>query len=111
MPEIDEKTLLRRRWTDEGPYAVYFYTPWCGTCKIGERMLDVVLAMEPGRKIYKANVNFMPTIVPEWKIESVPALVFVAEEGRRAAVAALRAAVGTMRSVEHVLKRIRERLD
>jgi len=104
MPEIDEKTLLRRRWSDEGPYAVYFYTPWCGTCKIGERMLDVVLAMEPGRKIYKANVNFMPTIVPEWKIESVPALVFVAEKR-------VVEKLYTMRSVEHVLKRIRERLD
>jgi len=103
MPDIDEQALIRRRWSGEAPFAVYFYTPWCGTCRYGEKMLTVVRAMTPDGSFVKANVNFMPAVVQDWKIESVPCLAFV--ENKRVAEK-----IYTMRSVEYLLERVRERL-
>lgn len=103
MQELSEQELVRLRWSESGPFAVYFYTPWCGTCKYGEKMLHVVRAMAPGATIYRCNVNFMPSVVREWKIESVPCLAFV-EEKR------VTEKLYTMRSVEFLLQKVRERL-
>lgn len=58
---------------------VYLYTPLCGTCKIGEKMLDVALAALGDMEAVKCNVNAMGDTVFDWEITSVPALlVFVA---------------------------------
>ncbi|WP_309118445.1 thioredoxin family protein [Paenibacillus sp.] len=103
MTDVAEQELIRRRWSGEAPFAVYFYTPWCGTCRYGEKMLTVVRAMAPDAAMFKANVNFMPTVVQDWKIESVPCLAFV-EEKR------VTEKVYTMRSVEYLLERVRARL-
>lgn len=103
FPEVDEKTLLQQRWSGETPFAVYFYTPWCGTCRYGEKMLTVVQALEPSARIYRSNVNFLPNVVQEWKVESVPCLAFVRDKR-------VTEKLYTMRSVEHLLERVRERL-
>jgi thioredoxin-like negative regulator of GroEL len=103
IPDVAEPELIRRRWSDEAPFAVYFYTPLCGTCRYGERMLNVVRAMLPEARIVRANVNFMPAVVQDWKIESVPCLAFVQDKR-------IAEKVYTMRSVEHLLERVRERL-
>lgn len=101
LQELNEQALIRMRWREPAPFAVYFYTPWCGTCKYGEKMLNVVKAMAPGALIYRANVNFLPSVVQEWKIESVPCLAFV--EGGR-----VTEKLYTMRSVEFLLQKARE---
>jgi thiol-disulfide isomerase/thioredoxin len=103
FPELSEQELIRLRWNDAAPFAIYFYTPWCGTCRYTEKMLTVVQAMLPNAKIYKCNVNFMPSIVMEWKIESVPCLAFI-EEKRVAEK------LYTMRSVEFLLEKVRSRI-
>ncbi|MCI3922404.1 thioredoxin family protein [Paenibacillus sp. TRM 82003] len=103
IQELSEESLIRLRWGEAGPFAVYFFTPWCGTCKYGEKMLNVVKAMAPNAVMYRANVNFMPSVVQEWKIESVPCLAFV--EDKR-----VTEKLYTMRSVEFLLQRVRERL-
>lgn len=54
---------------------VYLYTPLCGTCKMTDRMLSVVLAIMPNLPIVKSNVNFCPQLVQSWQIESVPCIV------------------------------------
>ncbi|MDF2962738.1 MAG: thioredoxin protein [Paenibacillus sp.] len=53
---------------------VYFYTPLCGTCKMTERMLQVILTLDPLLPIVKCNINFCPNIAQEWQIESVPCI-------------------------------------
>ncbi len=103
IPDVDERELIRRRFRSETPFAVYFYTPLCGTCKLGEKMLLVVRAMSPEAAVVKANVNFMPAVVQDWKIESVPCLTFVDEKR-------IVEKLYTMRSVEFLLQRVRERL-
>lgn len=62
--------------------ALYLYTPLCGTCKLGETMLDIVLqsggSMMP---VSKLNINFAPRLRNDWQITSVPCLVLL-EHGK-----------------------------
>lgn len=103
IPELTEQELLQKQWSSELPFAVYFYTPFCGTCKVGEKMIRIVQALEPAALIYRSNVNFLPSIVQEWKIESVPCLAIV--ENKR-----VKDKMYTMRSVEYLLAQVREKL-
>ncbi|MFB0846290.1 thioredoxin family protein [Paenibacillus oleatilyticus] len=57
------------------PRYVFFYTPLCGTCKVGERMLEVVTALNPRTPMGRCNINFSPVLARNWQIESVPCLV------------------------------------
>jgi len=99
-PEISESELRRLIHTEhtELPVklAVYFYTPMCGTCAVGSRMLDVIYAMEPRYPIVKANLNAMPALAQDWQIESVPCLILWNQ-------GTMIAKEYAMRSVEHLL--------
>ncbi|TBL80259.1 thioredoxin family protein [Paenibacillus thalictri] len=72
--ECTERELLQALESGESR-TVFFYTPFCGTCKLTERMLDIILQMEPPREIWKCNVNFSPQLCREWQIASVPCLL------------------------------------
>lgn len=56
---------------------LFFYTPLCGTCKLGERMLEIVeeTLRNPQLTVYSCRVAEWETLVQEWKVESVPALL------------------------------------
>ncbi|WP_246062849.1 thioredoxin family protein [Paenibacillus ehimensis] len=76
----ERESLQHPEKTDEEkaspePRYVFFYTPLCGTCKVGERMLEVVAALNPRTVIGRCNINFSPQLARNWKIESVPCLV------------------------------------
>lgn len=103
MQEKSERQLLEMLWRDGAPFAVYIYTPWCGTCKWGEKMLSVALTIEPDAAVYKSDINYLPTLIKEWKIESVPCLAFV--EGKR-----VKEKLYRMTSTDFLLAQIRERL-
>ncbi|OXM87872.1 thioredoxin family protein [Paenibacillus rigui] len=75
MEEWTEQQLSRWMNEEEGLKFVYLYTPLCGTCKVTERMLQVVIAMQPELPIVKCNVNFCPTLARSWQVESVPCIV------------------------------------
>lgn len=66
---------------------VYVYTPLCGTCKAGERMMEVVAELagtSPGApEFVKLNVNYAYELAKEWRIESVPCMIRI-KEGRLA---------------------------
>lgn len=68
---------LRERCDNGGAFAVFLYTPLCGTCKLAERMLDILLVMRPDFIVDKANVNMMPLLVNRWQVESVPCLLHI----------------------------------
>ncbi|MFB5190830.1 thioredoxin family protein [Alicyclobacillus fastidiosus] len=61
--------------------AIFFYTPLCGTCKLARRMLEIVDAAIPGLTIYTCDANFAYPLLESWKIQSVPALVYI-DQGR-----------------------------
>jgi thiol-disulfide isomerase/thioredoxin len=79
IPEIAAPELKERIKQGGAPFAVYFFTPWCGTCKWGERMLDIVLTIETQVPLFKCNLNYAPDLAQEWKIQSVPCLTFIRE--------------------------------
>lgn len=68
--ELEKQLVERER------LVLYLYTPLCGTCQLGERMLTIVTHMLPALPIYKCNVNWLGGRNAEWKIESVPCLLF-----------------------------------
>lgn len=57
-----------------------FYTPFCATCQLAEKMLEILhKTKEKGVQIYKCHVSHFQDFVHQWKIESVPCLIFIKE--------------------------------
>ena len=84
MIEMDEKKFEQilsasSDHTSQAKLAVFFYTPFCGTCHLAERMLSVVEQMRADWSLYKININFSPGLVASWRIESVPCLAFISQ--------------------------------
>ncbi|MFC5714284.1 thioredoxin family protein [Thalassorhabdus alkalitolerans] len=71
MEEVSEKQLHAVLQRDQA-VMIYFYTPWCGTCKIAEKMILAAEELSAAPSAYKGNVNLMPEIVQQLKIQSVP---------------------------------------
>lgn len=79
--ELDETALQSLTHAESGKAAVFFFTPLCGTCKIGERMLEIAEAAGISVPIYKLNINYAPKLRDQWQIASVPCLVLL-ENGK-----------------------------
>jgi thioredoxin-like negative regulator of GroEL len=73
--EWTERELQHRLIVSGEPQFVYLYTPLCGTCKMTERMLDIIMTIQPDLPIVKSNINYCPKLTQSWQIESVPCLV------------------------------------
>ncbi|MCE4955809.1 thioredoxin family protein [Macrococcoides caseolyticum] len=60
----------------EGPMILFGYTPFCGTCKLAEKMLDITVATlsVPVKKI---DLNYYANLSQALGIQSVPVLIFV----------------------------------
>jgi thioredoxin-like negative regulator of GroEL len=80
LTEIREHELIELTDKSTGKEAVLFYTAFCGTCKVAERMLEVVEAAGAAVPVRKVNINFAPQLRDSWKITSVPCLVLL-EDG------------------------------
>ncbi|MGG4142245.1 thioredoxin family protein [Paenibacillus algorifonticola] len=99
--EIEEDEWLRLARIGNGKDALLFSSPFCGTCKVAERMLDIVQAAEVPTTMYKININYAPKLREAWKITSVPCLVLVKNgEPQRFEYA--------MRSVDYLYKLLKE---
>jgi Thioredoxin domain-containing protein len=77
IAEWTEKELLGQVERKEGREAVLFYTPMCGTCKVAERMLEIVEATGVPIGIRRININFAPILRERWRVTSVPCLVLL----------------------------------
>lgn len=75
--EIDEVSLRNLTHAESGKTAVFFFTPLCGTCKIGERMLEIAEITGVSVHLYKLNINYAPRLRDQWQIASVPCLVLL----------------------------------
>lgn len=80
-------------------YGLFIYTPLCGTCKAAERMLMVIEQIKPDLRLNKCDVNLMPQLAEQWRIQSVPCLL-VFSEGR------LIHRIFAMRSVQDLLQHL-----
>lgn len=61
--------------------AFYLYTPFCGTCQVAGKMLDVVTELTKDIPIGKANLNYMEDVAVDYEVESVPCLL-ISENGQ-----------------------------
>ncbi|MBP1995257.1 thioredoxin family protein [Paenibacillus eucommiae] len=103
MQEWSQAELLLQAEAAASPFAVFLYTPFCGTCKLTERMLTIITTMEPQLPIYKSNINFLPQISRDWQITSVPCIVIVGENQNMEFVY-------RMKAVDDLYKLLRTRL-
>ncbi|MFD1708627.1 thioredoxin family protein [Siminovitchia sediminis] len=94
------KEEIRHTMAEQEHAFIYFYTPLCGTCQVAGRMLEIVEKITD-TSIGKADLNYMPDLAMELKIESVPCL-FILQKGVPAEK------VYAFRSVPHLLEIIRE---
>lgn len=58
-------------------FGLYFYTPLCGTCKLGARMLEIAMHTDPSIPVFQANINVMPELAQEMQISSIPSLLLI----------------------------------
>lgn len=79
--DIQEKEVLNQVTPKSKREAIFFYTSLCGTCKLGERMLEIIDMMDNHIPIRKININYAPILRDSWQITSVPCLV-VLENGK-----------------------------
>ncbi|MBO8162705.1 MAG: thioredoxin family protein [Brevibacillus sp.] len=86
--------------TRRDSFALFVYTPLCGTCKLAAKMLQAAAAVSPPVTLYTVNLNLMPALAQDWKIESVPCLM-IFRQGE------LVSRVYAMRSVEHLSQQLR----
>lgn len=100
MKEQGQKELRRAIW--EGyPLALFVYTPMCGTCMAGRKMLEVAEHLLPENRLVQSNINYIPEFVQKYKISSVPALLLLNGNNNEPEI------IYKMESVEHLLNRIR----
>ncbi|EWH21684.1 thioredoxin family protein [Bacillus haynesii] len=72
MQELQEKELKRLK---HETCLLYVYTPFCGTCQLAGRMLEVVDEMMKDIPFYKNNLNYSPSFAKLHEIESVPCFI------------------------------------
>ncbi|WP_223067268.1 thioredoxin family protein [Paenibacillus caui] len=77
LKELSEQELLLRLDHRQEQEGVLLFTPLCGTCQLGERMLDIVEATGKAVPLFKVNINYSPVLRERWRIESVPCLALL----------------------------------
>ncbi|HTG68795.1 MAG TPA: thioredoxin family protein [Candidatus Udaeobacter sp.] len=77
IQEIQEADWLKLNRIGNGNDALLFSSPFCGTCKVAERMLEIVDAAQVPVTLYKMNINYSSKLREAWKISSVPCLVLL----------------------------------
>lgn len=60
----------------EQPFILFGYTPFCGTCKLAEKMLDITAA-SLNIPVTKIDLNYYENLSLYYEIKSVPVLLFV----------------------------------
>lgn len=63
----------------EQSFIIFGYTPFCGTCKLAEKMLDIA-ASSLNLPIKKLDLNYYENLSQYYEITSVPVILFVSNE-------------------------------
>ncbi len=79
LQECSQDQIIHHLANSQEPLALFVYTPFCGTCKLTENMLNIIVHSND-LAIVKSNINFMPLLTKQWHIQSVPCIL-IAQEG------------------------------
>lgn len=61
------------------PFILFGYTPFCGTCKLAEKMLDITAASMQV-EVIKVDLNYYEELCTTYEIQSVPVMLFVVDK-------------------------------
>ena len=62
------------------PVLVDFYADWCGPCRMRAPTLDKLAVEFSGKaRIVKVNVDKEPELATQYRVSSIPALMFIAD--------------------------------
>jgi len=100
MQELSKQDIVQKIADSSSPFALFLYTPLCGTCKVTEKMLSIVEVMEPEIPLFKSDLNYLLELTTEWQVQSVPCIVII-EEGQ------VKERIYRMESVENLLNKLR----
>jgi thioredoxin 1 len=80
--DCSENDLVTFIEIEKRTFTLYVYTPFCGTCKLAKRMLDIFIQTYGGNtSILQVNIQYIPKFREQLQISSVPAL-FLFENGQ-----------------------------
>ena len=80
VPHVSNSTFSKDVLQSPVPVLVDFYADWCGPCRMLAHTLEKLSKEFAGRvKILKVNVDAEPELANEFRVESIPLLVFFAE--------------------------------
>lgn len=68
--DFDEKVLKAST-----PVLVDFHAKWCGPCKALDPTLSNFEKMTPGVQVFKVDIDDLPSVAMNYRIQSVPALM------------------------------------
>lgn len=74
VQELNESELLSKIKEEANAFALFVHTPFCGTCALAHKMLQIVEAMGRSIPIYTINIAFAPRFREHYRIGSVPCL-------------------------------------
>ncbi len=56
---------------------IFGYTSNCGTCKIGEKMLDIAVSSFSEIEVRKINLSLFSNVVNAYKVSSIPCFILL----------------------------------
>ncbi|MEQ6377097.1 thioredoxin family protein [Bacillaceae bacterium S4-13-56] len=100
MIEISEEQALERmtNYPDELTL-LFFVSPFCYTCRVEERKLEVLEKMIAPMKIIKINGMVSPNLIEKFKITKVPSLLLVKDNE-------LKSSIYTFYSIPEIFEKI-----
>lgn len=102
IPEKNQREI-QRILDEKKSFALFLHTPLCGTCKVGERMLQIVYSMHPNLSIYKGDLNFLPGLAQAWQVMSVPCLAIIRDGKPERKVYAMGSVVDLLQELKPLL--------
>ncbi|TCZ81007.1 thioredoxin [Paenibacillus albiflavus] len=100
MQELSRQDLGQKLTNSSSSFALFLYTPICGTCSVTKKMLSIVEVMEPDLPLFQSDLNYMLELSIEWQIQSVPCIAII-EQGQ------VKERIYRMESVENLLNKLR----